>query len=342
MAEIVVEVLDRSDRQTWVDFISNVSSTSVFQTPEWLEGAGHPVRIYACYENGNLVGGIALSHRTLLGNLSFAVPPPITPRIAPLLRPLEAGYTKKLSREKRVVGALAQRLKEDYLSVHLLLPQSQLDIQPYLNLGYRSRVRYTYILPLGDTDRLWESLDSSRRRNIRAAKRDGLSVECSSDARPLIQLGETALPEIWCRSGFRQMVLRHDKQLAQQDARRVFTVTDESGEPVASAYIVWDKTTAYYLLGAQLKTSGFHGAATYALWEAIRYSSEELSLKSFDMEGSMIPHIERYFRKFGGVLTPSFRVWSQPRWMDSALSVRRKAMKLTGWGRKTLRSIAHR
>ena len=41
--------------------------------------------------------------------------------------------------------------------------------------------------------------------------------------------------------------------------------------------------------------------------ESIRHA-KELGLKTFDFEGSVIPAIERYFRGFGGKLTPYYRV----------------------------------
>ena len=47
-------------------------------------------------------------------------------------------------------------------------------------------------------------------------------------------------------------------------------------------------------------------AMSALLWEAILYSKNELKAQVFDFEGSMIPSIERYFRKFGGELTPYY------------------------------------
>ena len=48
-------------------------------------------------------------------------------------------------------------------------------------------------------------------------------------------------------------------------------------------------------------------AAPMAMFACIR-QARELGLEVFDFEGSMIPGIERYFRSFGGTLTPLYRV----------------------------------
>lgn len=47
------------------------------------------------------------------------------------------------------------------------------------------------------------------------------------------------------------------------------------------------------------------GAST--VFEAIQHS-QEIGLKAFDFEGAVISAIERYFRGFGGTLTPYFTV----------------------------------
>ena len=44
------------------------------------------------------------------------------------------------------------------------------------------------------------------------------------------------------------------------------------------------------------------------MWEAIKFTKEELGLNQFDFEGSMVPPIELFFRKFGGKLTPYYTV----------------------------------
>jgi hypothetical protein len=50
-----------------------------------------------------------------------------------------------------------------------------------------------------------------------------------------------------------------------------------------------------------------HGAGPAAMFAAIRHAKKQ-GLAIFDFEGSMIPPIERYFRGFGGLLTPYLTV----------------------------------
>jgi lipid II:glycine glycyltransferase (peptidoglycan interpeptide bridge formation enzyme) len=78
-------------------------------------------------------------------------------------------------------------------------------------------------------------------------------------------------------------------------------------------YIVWDKDTCYYLLGGYDPERSHSGASALAMWEAIKYAKNELKLSKFDFEGSMVPAIEMFFRKFGGEITPYYSVqWIKP------------------------------
>jgi len=81
----------------------------------------------------------------------------------------------------------------------------------------------------------------------------------------------------------------------------------KDGIPLSAALCVYDKNTAYYLLGGYDYENKHHGAGALVIWESIKYA-KSIGLKEFDFEGSMVPQIERYFRGFGGRLTPYFRV----------------------------------
>jgi len=75
------------------------------------------------------------------------------------------------------------------------------------------------------------------------------------------------------------------------------------------AYLIWDATTAYFLLAGDDPALRASGAGVLLAWEAICYASEVLGLDCFDFEGSMLPGVERMRVRFGAVQTPYFYVW---------------------------------
>jgi hypothetical protein len=49
------------------------------------------------------------------------------------------------------------------------------------------------------------------------------------------------------------------------------------------------------------------------LWECMRFCKEEIGVAEFDFDGSDVASVERFFRGFGGRLTPRFSVtWGRP------------------------------
>jgi hypothetical protein len=77
--------------------------------------------------------------------------------------------------------------------------------------------------------------------------------------------------------------------------------------------IFWDEKRSYYILGGHDPKESHHSASAIAMWEAIKFTKEELGLDQFDFEGSMMQPVEQFFRKFGGKLTPYYTVsWAKP------------------------------
>ena len=83
-------------------------------------------------------------------------------------------------------------------------------------------------------------------------------------------------------------------------------IKDKEGTVNAVAYLVWDEKSIYYLMSGhntELKNNNFN---TLAAWEAIKFASK--INKVFDFEGSMIPSISEFFRKFGPVQKTYFNI----------------------------------
>lgn len=84
-------------------------------------------------------------------------------------------------------------------------------------------------------------------------------------------------------------------------------ITYKKKTPLATSIRIYDKKTAYYILGGYNSKEKHHGAGALSLWSCI-LKTKEKNLQTFDFEGSMIPNIERYFRGFGGKITPYFAI----------------------------------
>jgi lipid II:glycine glycyltransferase (peptidoglycan interpeptide bridge formation enzyme) len=203
---------------------------------------------------------------------------------------------------------------------HQNFSSSIVNCLPFIWAGYRAEVRYTYQLnDLASEQALWEGLAGNIRREIRKARRQ-LRVREASDV--------DRFHRVWAKTFERQGVAppdrarleRIDAACAKRNARAMLFAHDEEERVHAVAYLVWDRRTAYYLMGGgdpQLRTSG---AASLLLWQAI--SRARTASQTFDFEGSMLRPVERFFRAFGGRQTPYLHVSRASRAGGAALAVR--------------------
>lgn len=246
--------------------------------------------------------------------------PPLTPFLGPWIAQ-EAGakYDTALRDQMELQTLLEERLPAS-AAFHQNFSADFINCLPFIWAGYRAEVRYTYLLEdLSSEQALWEGLAGNIRREIRKARRR-LEVRESTDV--------DRFHQVWAKTFERQGVARPDRArleridaaCSRRDARTILFACDEAERVHAVAYLVWDRRTAYYLMGGgdpQLRNSG---AGSLLLWEAIRRARAVSQV--FDFEGSMLRPVERFFRAFGGRQTPYPHVSRATRIGGAALALR--------------------
>lgn len=88
----------------------------------------------------------------------------------------------------------------------------------------------------------------------------------------------------------------------QHEARKILGLQDASSALHAAVYLVYDKTTCYFLIPCYAPEFGNSGAGARIADEAIRFASEKGL--AFDFEGSMIPGVANHYAQFGS--TPRY------------------------------------
>ncbi|MBX6423458.1 GNAT family N-acetyltransferase [Thermosulfurimonas sp. F29] len=226
--------------------------------------------------------------------------PPLTPYL---------GLPKECA-TREALDFYAKSIKDkrpDY--VYIAFPPGVHDLLPFKFAGFTVEVRYTYILDLEfDEEKLWRNMDKTRRNDIRKAYNDRLQV-VSLDIQS-VSIAAGLIRKTFARQGRSVPWLGLARRIMEKSLGEGWGrgwLVKQGDTPISFTFIVWDETTAYYLLGGYDQEKRHHGAGPLGMWEAIRFA-KSIGLKRFDFEGSEIPSIERYFRKFGGVLTPYYAV----------------------------------
>lgn len=165
--------------------------------------------------------------------------------------------------------------------------------------GYRQSTRCTYLLDL-NPDLIEANYSAGRRGDIKKANNCHLRVVKTHDCTDLLRLynklcSRKNIKKIASDSFIRSVI----ETATASKFGMVFNVI--KGDAVCSAgLLVWDKTTAYYLVGAYDQAYSKLGSGSFLLNSMINFAKLELNCRWFDFEGSMDKGIEEYFRSFGG------------------------------------------
>ena len=274
---------------------------------EWLCTFQNDLCAYGVFDGPNLMAALVLKeYRRLLTRM--VTDPDLSPHCGLVLRECRGNAEKRNSESKRVMTALAEFLDRSRWGItSITFPDWITDFQPFVWRGFKVLVRYTYQIRLsGQTDeKLLGEMNATRRNEIRNGHKKALTVAPCEDFAVIEQLVDKTYQRQGLSSDLTQVhALLHG--FARPDNSFAF-VTCKAGVPVAACFCIRDATRAYYVLGGVDADEGVGGAAPMAMFACIR-QARELGLEVFDFEGSMIPGIERYFRSFGGTLTPLYRV----------------------------------
>jgi len=314
-----VRLIETTELSEWNKMVDKSINGTLFHTTTWLMAYGCPVLIYGVFDNSRLVGGFAITRYRGAILRPAAGQPALTPYGGFVTTHESDKYVTMISRQKEIASLVAGYIKRDFVRIDFRCSPDIVDMQPFIWAGYKVGVRYTYIVDLTDLDRAWDEMQQKRRNDIRKAEKAGYFVHRSVELNQLLDIIKATLERqcLW-RTEYSSIIRRYDKSLRLLYRRETFGIFDSQRELVAGVYIAWDNKRSYYLWGGYKASPGsgkYRGAPALALWEAMKFTRNELGLHQFDFEGSMNPSIERFFRKFGGRLVPTFTAsWINPRW----------------------------
>ena len=249
-----------------------------------------------------------------------------------VLPPAEAKYVRTLAVHKSISLALATYLQTRFDLLECHMSPDLMDLQAFDWAGYTVSVRYASRVDLANLDQAWRNMDDKRRNDIRKAQRAGITVDAGASMVETLGLVENAYRRSGIEVKFRELALKRDQSLRARNQSRCFIARNKAGEALAAVYLVWDARTSYYLLGGFDPEKSQRGAAALAIWTAMRFSGEVLKLERFDLLAGHLRLHDRFFRGFGGRLTPRFSVqWARPSLKRDAVRVMGRIKAMLGW-----------
>jgi hypothetical protein len=280
-----------------------IEARSFFLSDTWLEAQDQGLEVMeVCTEDGNRVRAqFSVFSYSKLG-VPLIITPPMAPHCALQFGQISDNPAKRQTSTKRILRSMAAHFAERKAYVDLAFPTFIKDVQPFKEHGYEVDVAYTYLLDLEKSpEELLASMSPERRKNIRDAGRMDFEVVMNVHQGEAQKLIADTLKSRGVKP--RESVL---EKLLKANNEDVFSlVVSAKGKILAAALIGMDESRSYYLAGGTTKDQ--NQAGPLVLYHAM-LESKNRGVKKFDFLGSSVPAIERYFRGFGGELTPYFRV----------------------------------
>jgi len=216
-------------------------------------------------------------------------------------------YSSQLANRQVICHHFIEQLKP-YRSFLQFFSHAFTDWLPFYWAGYSQTTRYTYILHgIKDFDKIWAEMSQQTRRNINKAQKMAINVRRNMSFNDFMKVQALTFERQQIKNKQSESVLRRLIEAALERGQgALFGGYDEAGNLHATAFIVWQDSSAYYIAGGGDPLLRHSGAHSLVMWEAIKDVSEITD--NFDFEGSMIPGVERFFREFGAIQTPYFAI----------------------------------
>lgn len=313
-------VLVENEYEAW-DRLARDHGTA-FDSLRWTSTFGADVRRLGFFDAGGLLrGGFSVFEERRFG-LVVLRNPPFTRQVGPFYKPLASNPAARTDEQRAIVEVMANHLASTGAAVVSLgLSLGITDCLPFYWRGFKVIPHYTYLLDLRrSADDLLAAMSSERRKNLRKADADGIIIRDCTDPEMIGDLVRGTFRRNGKRFADRAMGAILDAIPPSNGS--ICKVAWEDGRAVAGVYVIFDARSAYYLMGGYAERA-HHGAGALAMWHAI-LAAKDRGLQTFDFEGSVIPPIERYFRGFGGELTPCFGVHKAWLPVEMALKLARR------------------
>jgi len=301
-------VLFNNNKDIYLRICEEENDIPLFSRPWWLDIVCGKTnwQVYIQSENNRIVSCFPV----YTPDNRIACMPEFTQTLGPWFaqEAKDTKYSRKLSERQRICNNYLPYLQQlRYFCQNFNYQVT--DWLPFYWAGYQQTTRYTYILEdIADKERLWNNMAANIRRNITKA-RDKYGISVSK------KVAVEEFLDVWQQTFQRQNLplpaSRHTlKRLIETSRQKgvgdIWGGYDAGGKLHAVVFVVWQKSSAYYIAGGGKPALRHSGAHSLILWESILYTSQFTN--KFDFEGSMLQGVERFFREFGAKQVPYFTI----------------------------------
>jgi len=308
-----LEVVGEDQCARWDRLVDDSPHGTVFHKSFWLTtcaaSLNKKMRIYGCYERGELVGGCSLyvhEGRFLRTAESNAVMTPYGGFV--LAPPRSKDLRREEKRYRDIVECLLQAFaQESFDVVRITNPPEFLDIRPLTWNGWRSGVRYAYYL---DLDTFEENMSKDVRWTAKKAAKNGIRIRRLENPDPSSYYKLFSMTfkrqnlEPPATQEFLEKVL---DALASEGAGEMWMAETPAGDIASAEIIAWDTKRAYRWSAASDTRFRETGATSLLLCEVFR-DLKRRGFKEINLMAANTPQLGKFVASFNPRLMSYYSV----------------------------------
>ena len=277
-----------------VDFSFSTSAQGSLFGSIWKDvfNSDERLKVLVVSEDGGQLVSACLVWDTQRKFFRSLITPPLMPNTGWTWLAYYEKSSTRISKEKEILAAVVSYLNSSVWDFWKLdFPHEFKDFQAAIWKGIQPKQKYTYRLNLNSD---WREDVDSKLKNI-LKKKDSFNFE----VRPFSQEEFDNFSSTLFSKGVRHVELF--KKVSTALHENIYIVVGDEGKYKALCLLM--NGVAYYIAATNAKENNSLSACGLAHCIVV---AEEKGAEIFDFEGSMIPEVERFFRGFGGELTPYF------------------------------------
>jgi hypothetical protein len=305
-----------------VDACAVEASDSLFHEPWWLAAATDGRYKEVVVEQGGKIVGRLPYLTTPRGPFQLSRMPPFTHLLGPVIDTGVGKPQTRLSHRHSIARALIDQLPPFIYFEQEFDPTADDGLATADGLAFQDRgflVAHHYTFEIDcrkDLDHLWNAMHFKTRQHIRRAEKryqtrpvDDPAAFTDAYLRNIEALGKTNILE------FDRFPALFSACRSRQCGEILAAFADD-GTAAAMVYLVWSRTTMYYLLSTRRPDRADSGSINMLLWSAVKYAHERGLI--FDLDGVYSSGAARFLSGYGGEI-------------KSRLSVRRSGLLFSAW-----------
>jgi Uncharacterized protein involved in methicillin resistance len=316
-----VRYIEENEFEKWDAFVDTSPQGNIFNKSFWLKAVSNEFKILVCEENGQIVGGIALT--STYGG--FYRNPKLTPQLGVLFigQGKNEKYSKRISKEIEISNALIEKLPK-FKQFNYNFSYNFTNLLPFIWNGFKSSVTYSYVIEdLSDLDKVYSNFEYDVKYSVNRATKNNIKVTSDFGIKEFYELNKKTYARQKMEIPYTfEFLSKLDAEIEKCGKRRMFFGLDSENNIISAAYILYDDNVAYYLMGGTDPEYRNTGVQTLLLWESIKFASTVS--KMFDFEGSTVMSIEKYFRGFGGKQRIIYNIYKSSPMTEFLFNIARK------------------